>query len=779
MQQGTLRFVMIRLFLSLIIVLLFGSLASATVYYASPSGSGDGNSQSTPFQIADFWDVASPGDTLYLLDGTYTGSNSMLDPPDDVDGTSNSYITIAAMNEGNVLIDGQYSRHPVRFVRNSYYNIEGINAKNGAKNVFEVEHSSHHLNFKRCIGWDAHPEQNDTIFGQANSSYILFEDCAGWGTARKIFASYMCDHITYRRCFFRWSGYTGVQGRWQYTMGMSWAYGSSNTLIENCIGTWDETGFDSADYLLKDGIFGVDHSFSNGGYEQYGNIAYFLDSQEGSTNAGAVYTGADTDSNLTQENFLIYIEHENSACMELNMSGVLTYGTFIGGGKGTWSSDAITIYTTDSLNYLISKDSSTHGINNGNYSNYVLFYNNSYGNYRNGEPNNYKTENPSLIEKCGNILQYGLEEENRPKVDGQSVGAKIQYRYVDGSLTGTELWPWPMNDRIAEAMVDSGYNNKGGLDGNGATDLTNVVFTLDGGTEPSWNGTATYQCNDGIDNDGDGLIDLNDPGCESSTDDNEENSLANGDTHSGDSGNLDSNHPVEHLWDGNTSSDPAYSTGAGDIASFYVEFDLGELYNLTEARLFGDAGGNWISETWDLEYKQESGDSYSTAFSGQNCLGNQWYIETFDVTARYVKVTVHGDDSYPATQACELQLYGAAGDTGAPTRSNGSPSGTLQCTTGVTMSLDTNEQAICKYDTSSGTAYDSMANTFSSTNSTSHSQSIGTSCDTSYTYYVRCKDSSDSKNTDDYEISWTVAADAPPETVGNVLGLNVEGISFQ
>ncbi|HWH08641.1 MAG TPA: S8 family serine peptidase [Candidatus Thermoplasmatota archaeon] len=37
-------------------------------------------------------------------------------------------------------------------------------------------------------------------------------------------------------------------------------------------------------------------------------------------------------------------------------------------------------------------------------------------------------------------------------------------------------------------------------------------------------GTTTYQCNDGLDNDGDGLVDLNDPGCSSSTDNDETNS---------------------------------------------------------------------------------------------------------------------------------------------------------------------------------------------------------------------------------------------------------------
>jgi hypothetical protein len=37
-------------------------------------------------------------------------------------------------------------------------------------------------------------------------------------------------------------------------------------------------------------------------------------------------------------------------------------------------------------------------------------------------------------------------------------GANICYRYKDGALTTDPLWPWPMNQRIKEAMVESGRN---------------------------------------------------------------------------------------------------------------------------------------------------------------------------------------------------------------------------------------------------------------------------------------------------------------------------------
>src|SRR5262245_13146432 len=87
-------------------------------YYASPTGTGNGLSPSSPFKIGNFWSVASPGKVLCLLDGTYTGSSSMINPPQNLRGLSGSPITIRALNDGKVLLDGQKGSVPVGL----YYN---------------------------------------------------------------------------------------------------------------------------------------------------------------------------------------------------------------------------------------------------------------------------------------------------------------------------------------------------------------------------------------------------------------------------------------------------------------------------------------------------------------------------------------------------------------------------------------------------------------------------------------------------------------------------------
>lgn len=103
-------------------------------------------------------------------------------------------------------------------------------------------------------------------------------------------------------------------------------------------------------------------------------------------------------------------------------------------------------------------------------------------------------------------------------------------------------------------------------------------------------------------------------------------------------------------------------------------------------------------------------------------------------------------------------------DTVSPTRSDGSPSGTLPSdTTFATISLVTDENATCKYVAdASGISYAEMPNTFSETNSTFHSslvsvQAISPSYPTAYGFSVRCQDNTGNANTDDYSILFSVA----------------------
>jgi hypothetical protein len=105
-------------------------------------------------------------------------------------------------------------------------------------------------------------------------------------------------------------------------------------------------------------------------------------------------------------------------------------------------------------------------------------------------------------------------------------------------------------------------------------------------------------------------------------------------------------------------------------------------------------------------------------------------------------------------------------DTTPPQRTNGQPSGILAFgTTQATLSLNTDENATCRYSQSAGVSYASMTGTFTTTGGTSHSRTItGLTNGTGYAFYVRCSDTLGNANTNDYAISFSIASTSSPSS---------------
>jgi hypothetical protein len=224
-------------------------------YYASQGGTGSGMSVSTPFRVRNFFAIARPGKTLCLLDGTYQGAESMIAPSmyaRGVSGNSSAPITVKALNDGAVTIDGQFVRRPVSLNDNSWWVFEGFNAKNGANsstsctatsgtapnNVIHLTNGSNNNIFRRIVAWDACIAGNSLIIGMAaNSSNNLFEDVAAFGTARKIFQPHGgSNNNTCRRCWFRWEG--SLAGSAMGALGMTMFYKATGGTFENILVTW-------------------------------------------------------------------------------------------------------------------------------------------------------------------------------------------------------------------------------------------------------------------------------------------------------------------------------------------------------------------------------------------------------------------------------------------------------------------------------------------------------------------------------------------------------------
>jgi hypothetical protein len=100
-----------------------------------------------------------------------------------------------------------------------------------------------------------------------------------------------------------------------------------------------------------------------------------------------------------------------------------------------------------------------------------------------------------------------------------------------------------------------------------------------------------------------------------------------------------------------------YATiGGSGITSADTQFDLGQLYDITEINVFGDADGSWVCNEWTLEHKQESGDSWTEAWSAADCNSNDWDVhDSLSITARYLKFTFTAPTSL---QVREAVVYG-------------------------------------------------------------------------------------------------------------------------
>jgi hypothetical protein len=363
-------------------------------YYASPTGGGNGLSTSSPFKIANFWSVAGPGKTLCLLDGVYTGSESMIDPPDGLAGTSGSPITIRAINDGGVRIDGQQSTIPIALrTGNHWFVVRGVNANNaGETTVVLLDGNSSNNRIERVVAWDR-SGGNGGIFGLGGSgSNNLLEDCAAFGRARYVVSiTQGPNNATVRRMWARWTAPLTTEPDATFVLG----YNNSNIRLENVIGTWAAEQSAPNPYGI---VFVGDEGT---GHEILGSIFYVRSGDN--YNPGTLVEHGSSNVGITIRNSVAYTE-QSKAPWSLGGSGgtqIFANNTEIGGNNSSISS-----------NWQISNraDGNTVG------------------------------DVPNIWNGAG------------------TTGARVCKQYVNGVLTNNPLWPWPMDARIRAALIASGRN---------------------------------------------------------------------------------------------------------------------------------------------------------------------------------------------------------------------------------------------------------------------------------------------------------------------------------
>lgn len=417
-------------------------------YYVAPNGGGTGTSEASPATLGTLWSVVNPGDTIILLDGVYTGSSNLLKPPPGLGGQSGAYITVIAKNDGAVLFDGEFATIAVSLSNNSWWTLQGFNARHGEIEVLRVGEQSNNVIVRRVVAWDAWIHGNTTVCGvHFVNGPVLFEDVACFGTGRKIFGPTQdvgtpsgTTGFTCRRCWSRFDGSisTGPSGA-------SMSYNTWNMIYENLLARFSATQM-PASYTVLDSwpphsiyspdikcgpggtgqcggtgqIFGFkwaagferqDHDFATNG-KLLGSLAYVLKDDPLWFNDAWGHAGQNLGglSNVTIENVYGFIHPQNPRFNHPDGASIAgSYEDTLGGG----------------LNLNVDHVTHVGGFHAEPEWNIT---NNFVGNLAAAVPNPWTT----------------------------TTGANLCKRYVDGVLTTTPLWPWPMNERILRATEISG-----------------------------------------------------------------------------------------------------------------------------------------------------------------------------------------------------------------------------------------------------------------------------------------------------------------------------------
>lgn len=154
--------------------------------YAAPTGSGSTCSESTPCNVGTWLSSkAAPGGVLCLKDGTYKGDSQML-AFSSRSGTAGNPITVRALNDGRVLVDGEFQRRPLD-CNASYITVMGMDLKNGNDTTAVLR--GQHCTAQRVVAW-ANESSDGGIenIWDVGGAHNLIEDFAGFGFARKILA---------------------------------------------------------------------------------------------------------------------------------------------------------------------------------------------------------------------------------------------------------------------------------------------------------------------------------------------------------------------------------------------------------------------------------------------------------------------------------------------------------------------------------------------------------------------------------------------------------------
>lgn len=475
------KYIFIILFL-----FIFANQCYATNFYIKPNGSDSADGLSINNAWKSFNKALGPngincGDTLYIENGIYNSNNQYnnsyliyLTKP----CTSGNQLTLKASNDGQATIDGETARQPIKVTDSAVHiNIEGLIFRNSNKDVVQVAGSATNINFRRCSAYHAGYGNYSLFIAHGNATYILFEDCVA---SQKYSGSLTGDsgrygfilfnsasNSTVRRCYVKYFSHAGGGGPCAPFSGYA---SNHNTFENNVADVIEATGECGGGYGERYWI-NIPSIYSEASYHSlYGNIGI----SNGNWTVSYFGNVGLPQTNILWKNNVFYNWGQGFLHDESDNGFYENNTLYIGNNPGYY------IYGTKSD--VILKNSSFIGGNNtlkdivaGMSHSYNNIYNsfNCYSGTAAGTGENCNTLNPNYDTTTygkGAYLMVPAVLQGKGE-NGSNIGAEVLYRYQNGGLTSTPLWPWPMEQRICNetgysVTYENGYSgcaNGGGI----------------------------------------------------------------------------------------------------------------------------------------------------------------------------------------------------------------------------------------------------------------------------------------------------------------------------
>jgi hypothetical protein len=478
------------------------------LFYISPLGNdaNAGTSQNAPWRtfgrVLNSNKPLKPGDTLVLLDGTYTRTTTGLpridcgNPGTASNGQQSSPITIRALNEHRAFLQSDGLAPAFEMSDCSWWIVWGLRARN-ADNAGADQNSGYPFRFlqvsnvtgTRLLGSHNNRRWNTHVFAVELSQNVLLEECEAYYFHRHAFSIWRSRHVDLRRCYANSMRYgtkgccSGVDNRDFGDEAFS-LYGTSDSIIENSISENESNGFqvhgiaspldpsghggrnnrilgslsleDTVASLVESrGASGTYHNASGNTFE---NFVAGLNSGHGIFLRGSADSMADRVTLYgSAESGLVADDGGSGSggtCSRTpvcsSTGGSCTLDSDCAGGTCSQNPDGCSF----SARNLLAVNNHVYGVRADEQRSWQVRYSNAAGNAENYSPSETISDRSGSIQSslsttptgvgigAGKCLPWILPSSNMARAGegGTPLGASILYRYENGTLTTKPLW---------------------------------------------------------------------------------------------------------------------------------------------------------------------------------------------------------------------------------------------------------------------------------------------------------------------------------------------------